>query len=191
MNPDCDHPHSRFDLFFSFTILAMQGFGGVLTVAQRVLVDEKKWLTNEGFVEEWAVAQVLPGPNVINLAIMLGVRYFGFTGAVAAVLGLLMMPAIAVLIIASLFAQVADHPMVQGALRGMGAVAAGLIAGVGIKLMVALKSNPMGLGVCLLFASVAFVAVAIYRLPLIGALLIFGSLAFLWGRHCLIQQQKE
>jgi len=190
MNPTCERPHSRFDLFISFTKLAMQGFGGVLTVAQRVLVDEKKWLTNEEFIEEWAVAQVLPGPNVINLAIMLGARNFGFTGALAGVLGLLVMPAITILIISSLFAQVADHPTAQGALRGMGAVAAGLIAGVGIKLMAALKSNPMGLGVCLLFASVTFVAVAIYRLQLIGALLIFGTLAFLWGRRCLIQQQK-
>ena len=56
-------PHSLSDLFWSMTKLALQGFGGVLAVVQRVLVEEKRWLTNEEFVEDWAVAQILPGPN--------------------------------------------------------------------------------------------------------------------------------
>ena len=47
------------DLFWSFTWLALQGFGGVLAIVQRELVEKKKWLTHEEFVEDWAVAQVL------------------------------------------------------------------------------------------------------------------------------------
>jgi Chromate transporter len=71
------------------TWLALQGFGGVLAVVQRVLVDQKGWLTNEEFVEDWAVAQVLPGPNVVNLALMIGDRYFGLRGGLAALAGIL------------------------------------------------------------------------------------------------------
>ncbi|WP_196933700.1 chromate transporter, partial [Pseudacidovorax intermedius] len=74
-------PESLADLFLSFTILALQGFGGVLAVVQRELVERKRWLTKEQFIEDWAVAQVLPGPNVINLALMLGDRHFGLRGA--------------------------------------------------------------------------------------------------------------
>ena len=74
-------PESLTDLFFSFTLLALQGFGGVLAVVQRELVEKKRWMTREEFVEEWAVAQIMPGPNVVNLSLMIGGRYFGLRGA--------------------------------------------------------------------------------------------------------------
>ena len=75
--PPAARPHSLTDLFVSFTVLALQGFGGVLAVVQRELVEKKRWMTKEEFIEEWAVAQIMPGPNVINLGIMIGARYFG------------------------------------------------------------------------------------------------------------------
>ncbi|MCY7306315.1 MAG: chromate transporter, partial [Rhodoferax sp.] len=74
-------PGSLTELFWAFTWLALQGFGGVLAVVQRELVERRQWLTLEEFVDEWSVAQILPGPNVINLALMLGGRYFGVRGA--------------------------------------------------------------------------------------------------------------
>lgn len=75
--PAAARPTSLSDLFWSFSWLALQGFGGVLAVVQRELVEKKRWLTLEEFVEDWAAAQVLPGPNVINLALMIGGRHFG------------------------------------------------------------------------------------------------------------------
>ena len=74
-------PESLADLFLSFTVLALQGFGGVLAVVQRELVEKKRWMTREEFVEEWSVAQIMPGPNVINLAVGIGARHFGLRGA--------------------------------------------------------------------------------------------------------------
>ena len=85
-------PESLRDLFLSFTWLALQGFGGVLAVVQREIVEKKRWLTPDEFLEDWAVAQVLPGPNVINLALMIGDRHFGLRGAVTAVAGMLTLP---------------------------------------------------------------------------------------------------
>ena len=117
-------PKSKTDLFVSFTILALQGFGGVLAVVQRELVDKKQWLTNDEFVEDWSVAQILPGPNVVNLALMIGGRCFGIAGALAALGGLLLAPTVLVLLIAAAVAGVAETPLVQGMLRGMGAVSA-------------------------------------------------------------------
>ena len=74
-------PRSVRELFLAFSWLALQGFGGVLAVAQRELVEKKRWLTREEFTQEWAVAQIMPGPNVINMAIVLGARHFGWRGA--------------------------------------------------------------------------------------------------------------
>ena len=79
-----NQPRSKTDLFVSFTLLALQGFGGVLAVVQRELVEKKRWMTREQFVEDWAVAQIMPGPNVVNLSLMIGGRYFGWRGALAA-----------------------------------------------------------------------------------------------------------
>src|SRR4249920_2871478 len=87
-------PSSRKELFVAFTLLALQGFGGVLAIAQRVLCEERRWLTREEFVEILAVGQVLPGPNVCNVALMVGDRFFGGRGAFAALAGMITVPLI-------------------------------------------------------------------------------------------------
>ena len=170
-------PASRADLFWSFSWLAVQGFGGVLAVAQRELVEKKQWLSREEFVEDWAVAQILPGPNVVNLSLMIGDRYYGVPGALLALAGMLAFPLLIVLALVMLFYAVADLPQVQGALRGMGAVAAGLIAATGLKLITALQTNPLGRTLCTLFAALTFAAVAVLRLPLIAVLAGIGTVA--------------
>ena len=100
-------PRSCTDLWLTFLWMALQGFGGVLAVVQRELVEKKRWLTREQFVEDWSVAQALPGPNVINLAIMIGSREFGLRGALAALGGLLLMPGALALTLAALYDSVA------------------------------------------------------------------------------------
>ena len=182
-------PTSNADLFFSFNWLALQGFGGVLAVVQRELVEKKKWLTLEEFVEDWSVAQILPGPNVINLALMIGGKHFGWRGALSALAGLLLVPTILVLIIASAITGVADSEAMQGALRGMGAVSAGLIMATGIKMLPALKTNPMGLVACIALATITFLAIAIWRLPLSWVLLTLGPLASLWAWRCITKSE--
>ena len=170
-------PQSPADLFWSFTWLALQGFGGVLAVVQRELVEKKGWMTNEEFVEDWAVAQIMPGPNVVNLSIMIGDRYFGLRGALAALAGMLTLPLVVVLTLAVVYAEFASHPAVAGALRGMGAVTAGLIAGVGIKLFLSIKNHPLGRPLCLAFTALTIAAMAWLRLPLFWILLVLGGAA--------------
>ncbi|RYE97196.1 MAG: chromate transporter [Oxalobacteraceae bacterium] len=177
--PPQDHPQPRSlaDLFFSFTFLALQGFGGVLAVVQLELVERKRWLTREEFIEDWAVAQIMPGPNVVNLSMMIGSRYFGLPGALAALAGMLTFPLIVVLLMALAYSRFADHPGVAGALRGMGAVAAGLIIASGMKLVPALARHPLGRPACLLLAALCFGAVALLHLPLLYVLAALGLLA--------------
>ena len=170
-------PQSPTDLFLSFSLLALQGFGGVLTVVQRELVEKKRWMTREEFVEEWAVAQIMPGPNVVNLSLMIGARYFGFKGAMAALAGMLTAPLVIVLLLALVYAQFAGHPGVQGALRGMSAVAAGLITATGLKLVGALQKNVLGWPLCIALGVLCFVAIALLRWPLAYVLLGLGVAA--------------
>lgn len=182
MNPpsteDRPRPQSLADLFISFTLLALQGFGGVLAIVQHELVEKKRWMTREEFVEEWAVAQIMPGPNVVNLALMIGGRYFGLPGAMAALAGMLTAPLVIVLILTFFYAQYADHPSLAGALRGMGAVAAGLITAAGLKLLSTLKTNPLGLAVCVAVALACFAAIALLRWPLVYVLPGLGVIVY-------------
>ena len=170
-------PESLTDLFVSFTLLALQGFGGVLAIVQRELVEKKRWMTREEFIEDWAVAQIMPGPNVVNLSLMVGGRYFGLKGAMAALAGMLTAPLVIVLMLALLYAQFSGHPGVGGALRGMGTVAAGLIVATGLRLAGALQKNVLGLRLCAVLGALCFVAVAWLRLPLAYVLLGLGSVA--------------
>lgn len=177
-------PSSKADLFLSFTWLALQGFGGVLVVVQRELVEKKRWMTRDEFVEEWAVAQIMPGPNVVNLAIMFGARHFGLAGAFVAVAGMLTAPLLVVLSLGLVYAQFSTDPHVAGALRGMGAVAAGLFMATGLKLIPALRSNVLGRGICAALGALCFVGIALLRWPL--AYVLFGlgvvGCALAWRR---------
>ncbi len=170
-------PASCTELFTAFTGLALQGFGGVLAVAQRVLCEDRRWLSQAEFLEMLALAQVLPGPNVCNLSLMVGDRWFGTRGAFAALAGMMALPLLIVLAAIALYAQFASHPLVAGALRGMGAVAAGMIVGTAFKLSGPLRSSPLGLPLVALLGGACFVAVALLRWPLAGVLLALGLLA--------------
>lgn len=186
-----ERPASCRELFLAFTVLALQGFGGVLAVVQRELVDRRRWLTREQFVEDWAMAQLMPGPNVVNLSMMIGDRHFGPRGALAALAGMLTAPLVVVLVVAVLWGQVAHWPLAQDALRGMGAVSAGLVMGAGLRLMGALRTNPMGPAACGLLALASFVLVAWLRWPLTVVLPLLGVLACGWAWWRLGVQTME
>ena len=177
-------PASLRELFLAFTGLAMQGFGGVLPVTQRELVERRRWLTKEQFVEMLAVSQVLPGPNVVNLALMFGDRVLGVRGAFTALAGMLMAPLVVVLALTALYSHFAQVPAVSGALRGMGAVAAGLIIATALKLLGSLRTSPLGRPVALGFAALMFVATAWLRWPLVALLAGLGvvSISVAWLR---------
>ncbi|MBS0447159.1 MAG: chromate transporter [Proteobacteria bacterium] len=177
-------PADPTELFLAFNRLALQGFGGVLPVAQRELVERKQWLTRHEFVEMLAVSQVLPGPNVVNLALMLGDRYFGWRGAVTALAGMLAAPLVIVIALTALYGTYSQVPMVAGALRGMGAVAAGLIMSTALKLSTTLKVNPLGPPAALVLATLTTATIAWLHWPLVWIVLGLGSLGILiaWMR---------
>ena len=170
-------PQSLGELFFAFNRLALQGFGGVLAIAQHELVERQRWLTRQQFVEMLALSQVLPGPNVINLALMLGDRFFGWRGALAAMGGMMLVPLAIVLVLTAAYAEFSRIEIVAGALRGMGAVAAGLVIATAFRLMGTLRSNRLGLPLAAAFSVVTFVLIALLRWPLVGVLAGLGSLA--------------
>ncbi len=131
-------PANCSELFWVNTKLALRGFGGVLPWAHRVYVEEQGWLDESEFTELLALSQVAPGPNVVNLSIAIGDRYFGLRGAIVSLLGMLSFPMLTVLALAALYAKQGQAPWLRAMLDGMAPVAAGLILGMAAKLVLAL-----------------------------------------------------
>lgn len=177
-------PATPGEIFRVFNRMALQGFGGVLAVAQIELVERSGWLTREEFVESLAISQVLPGPNVCNLSLMVGDRFFGWRGAFAALGGMMAVPLLIVVALAALYSHWAHLPAVAGALRGMGAVAAGLVIATAIKLGWALRASPLGRPILVALGGATFCAVIVWRVPLVWVVAILGPLgmAAAWWR---------
>lgn len=175
-----------------FNRLALQGFGGVLPVAQRELVEREQWLSKDEFLALLSLGQVLPGPNIVNMALIIGQQFHGLRGAVASLAGLMLAPLAIVLMLAVLFNQFGDQPQVAGALRGMGVVAAGLILSTAWKLASALQRNVLGLPQAWALVLATFVAVGLLRWPLVGVVLSLGplGLALAWWRLARVAAEQ-
>jgi chromate transporter len=165
----------RIDLFLGFFKLGLIGFGGVGPLSRRIIVEERRWLDDSEFAALLGLCQALPGANTSNLALMLGDRFCGTGGALAALAGLLVAPLILLVGIASLFAAFAHNPDLRAALYGATAAAAGLAVGTAAKMLKNLPREPLLWGL----AFGVFVAVAVLRLPLPLVLAVMGPASFL------------
>jgi chromate transporter len=126
---------SPLELFISFSKIGMSGFGGVLPWARRTLVERDKVLTSEEFSAILGICQIVPGPNIVNLAVCVGSRFGGARGAIAAVMGLTLGPISIVMLLALLYEHYSNLDAVKGLLRGISAVGVGLIASTGFKML--------------------------------------------------------
>lgn len=171
------------ELFRAFFTMALHGFGGVLPWARRAIVEEKRWMTAQEFNEAFAVAQFLPGANVVNLAVVFGGRLHGAAGAAAALFGLLLPPTVIILILGVLYARYGDIEALQRVLAGIAAAAAGLIGAMTIKMTLPLLRQG---ALAVAIAAVGFVAVGFlrYSLPLVLIVLAPISIALAaWARR--------
>jgi chromate transporter len=161
---------TRLALFVTFSRISLSSFGGALFWARRGLVERQRWLTDREFVDLLTLGQLLPGPNVLNLTVMVGYRFCGWTGAAAAVAGYLGWPCLVVIGMGVLYQHFGALPQVQQALASMSSVAAGLLLATVIKLAMVLPRHLRPW----LFGMLAFAGVGIMRWPLLW---IIGTLA--------------
>jgi len=162
-------------LFFEFARMGLSGFGGVLPFVRRSVVERNRWLDDRDFVEILSLGQVLPGPNVINLALMLGMRFAGLRGALAAFAGLVLAPLIVVLCAMGLYLRYQEVPQVRQMLAGMTAVAAGLILSTALKLAQSQSRTARAIVV----GVAAFAAIGLLRWPLLPVMAVLVPVALI------------
>jgi chromate transporter len=174
-------PRSAWHLAWVCNRLALQGFGGILAVARHEFVEREAWLDDTEFLQLLGAAQVLPGPNVINLSLMLGEQHFGWRGVLAVLAGMLLVPGAVVLALTSVALSHLHEPTVQGALRGMGLVAAGLLLGTCWKLIGPLRRSSLGAVPAFGLAAVTLGLSALWRWPLVWVVLAVGGCGMAWA----------
>lgn len=170
---------SLWNIAISYLKISLSSFGGGLSAwAQLIVVEERKWLTDEEFLSAFALCRMLPGPNQVNFAIYVGLRLRGLMGALAALSGLIVIPFFVVVSAGIAYFHFQNMPSVSAALRGMSAVAVGMTLGMGYKLSLRYSFTPWTF--CLMLA--AFFTIGVFRWPLVPvlAVLIPLSVAVTW-----------
>ena len=171
-------PRSLTQLFMGFLSIGARSFGGVMPLAYRVMVEERRWISAADFTETMGLCQFLPGPNVANASVVLGRRWFGWRGSIVGFLGLVAMPFAWVLTVAAFYGNYASVPAVRSVVAGVGAAGAGLFIGTAVKLGRPLARRPGAWVV----AMACFLAVGVGRVPLIAALPAAGLVAVLLAK---------
>lgn len=161
------------ELFVGFLKVGMSGFGGVMPFARRMLVEERRWLTEHEFTEVLSLSQFLPGPNIVNVSIIVGSRFAGPAGSFAASVGLMLLPFLIVLALAALYSRFDTLPAVRGATAAVSSAATGLIVAMGLRMARPLAGSAWQVAVIAL----GFALVALFRVPLLWALLAIAPLA--------------
>ncbi len=172
---DLAPPPTLSQLFWGFFWLGMTAFGGALPLVRRMVVEKHRWLSSEEFTTMLGLCQFLPGGNIINLSVALGMRFRGVLGAVVALMGFILVPTLIVLALGVVYDHYQNDPHVRHLFAGLAAAAAGLLVSVALKIGKPILKSPWGAVIVV----ACFVAIAILRLPLLPTMLVLTPLSIL------------
>jgi chromate transporter len=160
-------------LFIEFFKVSLLGFGGGIALAHRAAVERRRWLSEAEFSDALTLCQFMPGPNVVGIAVCVGAKTRGATGAIAAFIGFALIPGAIGFGLALLYLSRTGIPLVQNILGGVSAAAAGLMLATGLRLLKPHIRDPRVVA----FAGLAFAGLAIARFPLLLVLAVLAPLS--------------
>ena len=164
-------------LFWGMLQVALSAFGGGLSAwSQRIVVEQRSWMTNEQFLTGLTVARLFPGPNQINMAVYIGAEFHGLAGALVALAGMLLVPFTLLIAVGLAYFQLYGIPAVDRVLAGVVAAAAGMALSMGFKILDQYTKDWFAL----VLAAAVFVALTWLHLRLIPVVLISSPLAMVW-----------
>jgi chromate transporter len=174
---DLAPPPGLWALFLGLLQVALSAFGGGLSAwSQRIVVEQRRWMSNEEFLTGLTVARLFPGPNQINMAVYIGTRFHGLRGAVVALAGMLLVPFSLLMLLGVAYFGFPELPAVNRVLAGVVAAAAGMALSMGFKILDQYWKD----GVALALAAGVFVAMSVFHARLVPVVLLTGPLAMAW-----------
>lgn len=166
------------EIALSFNHIALASFGGGLSAWSReVVVVRKEWMGEEQFLSAMTMCRIMPGANQVNLAVFVGTTLRGVPGALAALLGLTLVPVALILTLGFVYFTFKELPAVKGALHGASAAAVALTLAMVVKTG---KKCLTGVVPVALFLA-AFVMTGVLRWPLLLSLAILAPISLFWA----------
>jgi chromate transporter len=169
---------SHGELLHGFLVLGLSGFGGVLPIARHMIVEERRWLSATEFTDLLGLCQFLPGGNILNMSVAIGLRFQGISGAAVSLMGLLAAPATILVLLGFVYDRFISYPAVQHLFAGLAAAAAGLVISLAATLAAPLLSKPASIGIAIF----CFALIAIFRTPLLPTLVLMAPISVLIQR---------
>jgi len=166
-------PPTVSEIFSGFLGLGLISFGGALPLARRAIVEQRRWLSSSDFTDLLGLCQFLPGGNVINLSVAIGMRFRGLPGALAGLLGLIAGPSLVVIGLGVLYEHTQNDPHIRHLFAGLAAAAAGLLISMAVKIVLPLWRKPAAATI----ATLGFLAIALLRFPLLPTMLVLTPLS--------------
>jgi chromate transporter len=179
--PEAVRP-SIVELFLALAGVSISSFGGVLAWSRRMLVEDKRWMTAQEFNDILALCQFLPGPNIVNVSAVFGMRMRGVPGALACLTGLLGPSVVLMIVAGTLYRRYGAMPELRGVLSGLAAAAAGMIVATAVQMAEPLRRFRPGPEHAIALAAFAAVGVMRLSLPLVLLVLVPASIGFAWRR---------
>jgi chromate transporter len=163
-----------------FGAISATSFGGGQKASiRRQVVTAHRWMNEDEFMEGLEFAQVMPGPNILNLAVYCGQRARGVPGAIVAFLGVSIPAFVIVLVAGALYFRFIGNAYVHAALIGCAAGAVGLTLGNAIELSIDLKEDLFNF----VLLAATTVAVTRFHASLLLVLLAFGTMGIVRHRR--------
>ena len=170
-------PPTHLQLFLGMQQVALSSFGGGLSAwSERIVVEERQWMNTEEFITGLTVARLFPGPNQINMAVYIGSRFHGLSGAIAALSGMLLLPFSLLLLLGLAYYDLHETMAVDRVLAGVITASAGMALSMGFKIAGAYSRDP----VAMLLAGASFLAMSVFHVRLVPLVLVAGPLAMAW-----------
>jgi chromate transporter len=164
-------------IFAAFLLIGATSFGGgVVAYLRHSLVAKHLWVDDTTFVELLGISQTLPGLNATNMAVLVGDRLRGAAGAISAICGICLPGAAIMYAVAIAYHAHGDRPLVTAALKGVAAVAVGLI----LATTAQLGRKSLSHFYDLIFVLLTVIGVNLLHQSVPRVLLAVGTLATLW-----------
>jgi len=168
---------THLQLFLGMQQVALSSFGGGLSAwSERIVVEERQWMNKEEFITGLTVARLFPGPNQINMAVYIGSRFRGLSGAIAALSGILLLPFSVLMLLGLGYYYLNMNMAVDRVLAGVITASAGMALSMGFKIAGAYSRDPAAM----VLAGASFIAMSVFHVRLVPLVLVAGPLAMAW-----------
>lgn len=170
---------TSFKTFFRIGIFTLGGGYAMIPVIQSEIVDRRKWMNEEEFLDVMAIAQSCPGVFAINISIFIGYKLRRVKGALCTCLGTALPSFLIILIIAMFFHSFKDNRIIESMFRGIRPAVVALIAVPTFNLA---KSARITLTNCWIPIACAMAIWALGVSPIL-IIMIAGIAGYIYGRY--------